>query len=112
MEQVWLDQEQGLHALLRDVKDVSERQRRPIVEMLKPDQEPDLATMNRVFDALIMALVVSWNRPETFNADALLDLPGSQYDALRNAVLPKLQDITPNFGVSPDENSPTDTSKA
>lgn len=120
MKQVWIDEEQGLHALFRESNQVSERLRRPILEQVDPNdvddegnqRPPAMSTMNRMFDHLIVALVAEWNLPVPFSMDALLDLPAAQYDALRNAAMPHMNELVPDFGVSPAADSPTEPSDA
>jgi hypothetical protein len=97
----------GKTALLRDASQISERQRRPITESITPGQDPTMAEMNKLLDKLIVAFVESWDLEVPFSEDALLDLNTGQYDALRKAVMPHMDAIMPDFGVTRDMETPT-----
>lgn len=97
----------GKTALLRDVEQISERQRRPITEAITPGEDPSMKEMNILLDKMIMAFVASWDRDEPLSEDALLDLPIGPYDKLRQAVMPFMDAILPDFGPTPDPETPT-----
>lgn len=133
----------GATADLREIADVTERQRRPIKRIqtklaglpafvnavaeaqaqgdgvdLSPDQQLKIAAgMGEAFDlledlndALVAALVAGWSYGFAVSADAVQDLPGRDLDALRTAVSPFLAQLSPDFEVSPDADSPTEAS--
>lgn len=128
----------GQWADLLDPRKVSERKRRPITRLLlslakdgglseierSPDA-PDEATAARIAaalstdalgamddlnDALVVALVDAWSFDTPCNAETVADLPGDAYEALRDACAPFLTDLMPNFGPTPDPDSPTSPS--
>lgn len=94
-------------ALLRDASQLSERQRRPIVESITPGENPTMAEMNVLLDAMILAFVESWTLDAPLTQDGLIDLPIKQYDELRKAVMPFMGDVMPDFGPTPDPATPT-----
>ena len=94
-------------ALFRDPTQLSERQRRPILESITPGDEPSMAEMNVLVDHLILALTESWTLDAPLTLDGLLDLPAGQYDKLRAAALPAMEKVVPDFGPTPDPATPT-----
>jgi hypothetical protein len=61
-------------------------------------------------DLLVAALVESWSYGTDVTADTLQDLPGRAYDALLKACEPLAEAMSPDFGPSPDPQSPTSPS--
>ncbi len=59
-------------------------------------------------DLLVLALVTGWSYDAPVTLEALLDLPGDAYDALREESAPHLWAMLPkNFRVDKDPESPT-----
>lgn len=126
----------GATADLRDVADVTERQRRPIKraqmklasnqnfvasvkdvsdgENMTPEAQlalaaeigPALDDLDNLNDLLIPAMVAGWSYGFPVSADAALDMPGRDYDALRKAVAPFMSQLSPDFEPSADPASP------
>jgi hypothetical protein len=61
-------------------------------------------------DLLIAALTLSWSYELPVTADGLQDIPGRAYDALLSACEPLAAAMSPDFGPSPDPESPTSPS--
>jgi hypothetical protein len=61
-------------------------------------------------DLLIVALVESWSYEAAIGVEALQDLPGRSYDVLLAACEPLAAAMSPDFGPSPDPESPTSPS--
>lgn len=111
----------GGWVVLRDPKQVPERLRRPLLAMTAraihevEDANPDNISAESIQfysefnDALAMALVESWSFGSDVTIDALLDLPASTYDAIRELVAPLVADLMPNFEASPDPKATTDS---
>lgn len=58
-------------------------------------------------DLLIVALTASWSYELPVTPDGVQDLPGRAYDALLAACEPLAAAMNPDFGPSPDPESPT-----
>lgn len=125
----------GGHAELRDPKLVPERLRRPVMRtyvtflalfvdevdgdgrpitdklgrpVKSPPTTPEaLDVASELNDVLALALIGSWSFDTPPSLEALQDLPGADYDAVRAAVSPLLQAVLPDFGPSGDQDSPT-----
>ena len=105
-------------ALLRDIGQVSERMRRPVVNALPATGMDGLGMGDLlvIFDNLIICMVSDWSLHDEQGAklpitvDSLLDQPGDVVDALRGAVQPFLTQIMPSFKVTTDKASPTGAS--
>lgn len=117
-----IDLPSGGWASLREPEAMPERLRRPVIrlatglrhlytddgefdEKLLDDASLDL--LDRYNDAGVVAFVAEWSYTTPVSADALLDLPAPDYDALRSAVAPLLPGLRPNFEPTADKDSPT-----
>ena len=128
---VRLELPEGEWADLYDPIKVPERKRRPVVRALvtfmKDRQGADvpqfgaedlsdeekaaaiaanldpelLVAADDLNDAVVIALVREWSFGAV-TTDVLLDLPADTYEALSNACQPHMNDLMPNFQVSPD----------
>jgi len=67
----------------------------------------DLALLDEANDLAIVAFTKNWTRPEPITLESVLDLPGPDYDALRRAVAPMVNDLFVRFTASKDPDSPT-----
>lgn len=67
----------------------------------------DLEHLDAANDLAIVAFTKHWTREEAITLDAVLDLPGPDYDALRNAVAPLAAELFVSFAPSKESNSPT-----
>ena len=113
----------GQWAELAEPRKVPERKRRPYTTAaasMGPATMVDPATgavridsaetkeqMDAVLDALILALVVAWSYGVEVTLEAVQDLPGDAYDALRNACLEHAGELMPDYGASPDPKALT-----
>lgn len=108
----------GAWAQLRDVDAVTERQRKPFITAIgrvsKMDGMDDggIGAVVEVQDALITAMVEAWSFELAIDTDSLLDLPHRTVTALRNACGRFRDDLIPDFGASPDPQTPTEPSSA
>lgn len=66
-----------------------------------------LALIEELNDLLIVARVVRWSYGDGVDRDAVLDLPGPVYDALRDAAGADSHRLVPNFDPTPDRETPT-----
>ena len=113
-----IDLPAGAWAELRDPDAVTERQRKPFVAALgratkyEGMDDGGLSSMMDVQDALVMAMVEGWSFTLPVNADSLLDLPHKTVTALRTACTPFQAELMPDFGPTPDPDSPTVPSSA
>lgn len=110
----------GGWALLREPEAVPERLRRPVnahavalQDFVNADGEVTamsptvLAALEDMNDRLVVALVAEWSFDAPITLEAVLDLPGAVYDALRAAVTPLAVRMMPDFDPTPDPASPT-----
>lgn len=103
----------GAWAQLRDPDTVTERQRKPFIHAVgrvsKADEMSDggLSALVDVQDALVLAMVESWSFDAPVSADGLLDLPHKAATALRLACTPFQPELMPDFGPTPDPESPS-----
>lgn len=79
----------------------------PTEEVMAKIEGSDLTTMLETIDVAIVALVSSWSFDVEPSLDALLDLPGADYDLLRDAAMPLVDQLSPNFEPNPAPTSPT-----
>lgn len=93
--------------LAEAIGDESSEAAAAIAAKIAPDT---LGAMDDLNDALVVALVDAWSYDMPVNADSVADLPGDAYEALRDACAPFLSDLMPNFGPTPDPDSPTSPS--
>lgn len=121
-------------AELRDVRQVPERLRRPLLALhvrvaafvdperlaalqqadtatalatLGPDMAVALEVMSQLNDLMIVAMVGEWSYEAPVTVEAVLDLPGEAYDRLRLAVAPYVTDLIPDFSPTPEKAGPT-----
>lgn len=114
--QMKLSKDQAFAGVVKDaatkgveaVKGISEEDVKLMMASMGDDS---LALMNDVNDKLILARVVTWTYDFEVSADALLDLPGGDYDQLKELCAEGSLDST-DFGPSTDEDSPTAPSTA
>lgn len=122
---------------LRPTNAVTERQRRPLVELrsrlasnsafvdaaqkyeankklTKAEEEALQANLSHIWDAvtemgdrLIICAVESWTYLFDVNYDNLLDISALDLDKLREIAAPYMSELMPDFSVSRDQNSPT-----
>jgi hypothetical protein len=120
----------GQWAVIADPEDVPERKRRPIIEMAAgagaqreelagiakivgareageinveevPTPSADvLAMMTGMVDLLIVACVSRWSFDYPCTAETVPDLPGADYDALRDATSPLFDRLVPDFSMN------------
>lgn len=111
-----LDLPDGGWAEVLDPEMLSERDRRPFlksVDALITSSEDSYDGSLALYDHVMAFMVVSWSYGDgTFDPEAALDLPIGVYDKLRQRADRFLKAITPDFSVSPDEDSPTTPSDA
>ncbi|MFI2184618.1 hypothetical protein [Streptomyces sioyaensis] len=69
--------------------------------------EESLALMDDLSDRLILSRVAGWSFGPEVTADALLDLPGGAYDALKELCAEDGLQAGPDFAPSTDPASPT-----
>ena len=99
----------GGWAELRDVESITERERRPL--MVKASKaDGDYQKLEALADELLLMFVESWSYGDV-TADTLLDVPSVAYSRLMSAT-PGMDELTPDFSASPDEESPTGPSNA
>jgi len=70
----------------------------------------DLEHLDAANDLAMVAFTKHWTRPEAITLDSMLDLPGPDYDALRNAVAPLAAELFVSFAPNKDPKSPTEPS--
>jgi len=131
----------GAWADLRPISDVTERMRRPIkklssslasypefVEAVNAAQGKELTqaeqlkiagAMGAAFDVLeelqdrlVVAAVRGWSFDFEVSVDNLLDVPSTALDALREAAAPYQSGLNPDFGPTPESDTPTEASNA
>lgn len=113
---------------LRDPDTVTERQRRPFVRLMmahgqdwanvetdedgNPKVDPSaLPVMQEMQEAAILALVAEWSFDAPVTPDGLLDIPPKAYDRLVwKEAQARMGSLMPDFGVNPEESSPTGAS--
>ena len=83
---------------LQEAKDVED------VAKLLPPEFLDLA--DELATAAALALIESWSFGD-LTAETLENLPGDAYDAINSLVMPHLDALFPDFGVSPDPKALT-----
>jgi hypothetical protein len=62
--------------------------------------EDELELMDVLNSAVILALVERWSLGDTVTAEALLDLPGDTFDALRDACTPLFPGLLPTYAAA------------
>lgn len=119
---------------IRSPKKVSERKRRPVTRLaakisgsalgrqLQAGMEAEDATItdedldltSDLNDAVALAMIDSWSfkTPDGLamlpvTQDNLVDLEGPQYDAIRKACAPFINQLMPDFGPAKDAESPS-----
>jgi hypothetical protein len=127
----------GATADLRPVEDITERHRRPLKriqtqlvkltefgeaiakaqgnkKLTKADQEAIAQGLGDAFepleelnDRLVIAAVRGWSYDFPVEYENVLDLPGRDLDALREAVAPYMAELMPDFSPSKDRDTPT-----
>lgn len=124
----------GATVVLWDVGQVTERYRRPITRLsaqlhasgvgkaladaraAEEAGEPAvpvsldpaaLDLMSALNDAVAAAMTASWSYAFPVSVDAMLDLPGEDYEALRTLTAPYVVPLLPSFAPTPDPESPT-----
>lgn len=127
----------GATADLRPVADITERQRRPIrkiqtqlvkfqefgaaiekaqgsKKLTKAEQDTIAAGLGEAFDPLeelndrlVVAAVRGWSYDFPVEYEHVLDVPGRDLDALREAVAPYLAELMPDFSPNKDRETPT-----
>jgi hypothetical protein len=127
----------GATADLRPVADITERHRRPLKKiqtqlvrltefgeaiakaqgnkkLTKADQEAIANGLGEAFepleelnDRLVIAAVRGWSYDFPVDYENVLDLPGRDLDALREAVAPYMAELMPDFSPSQERNTPT-----
>lgn len=116
----------GAWAELRGVNEVSERLRRPVVNLCiranelgvfdeGADGNPStpstegLEVVEALQDHVCVALIASWSFDLPITVDTVVDIPGPAYDALRVATAPLFLELMPDFGPSnpSDRTTPT-----
>jgi hypothetical protein len=106
----------GGWAEVRDPELLTERERRPFLKsmekVLSAPERDDSDGPYALYDHVMAFWVTSWSFGDTFDPDVALDLPIATYDVLRSRADVFLKAITPDFSVSPDEDSPTTPSGA
>lgn len=98
----------GGWVVLRDPEVVPERLRRPLfANSVKMQQFADmeqvsseaLEALSEYNDLLAIAMIQEWSFGGEVTANALLDLPGNTYDAIRKLVAPFVTKLVPDFSV-------------
>jgi hypothetical protein len=127
----------GKKVQLRDVNDITERQRRPLSKLrakLAANQEVAsimqkhedgkkltkaeeasieaqlgdlLEVVEEMGDRLIVAAVAGWDHPFPVDYDSVLDLPARDLDKLREVCAPYMGELFPDFSPTVDKASPT-----
>jgi hypothetical protein len=127
----------GATADLRPAADITERHRRPLKriqtqlmrltdfgaaiekarsskKLTKADQDALAAGLGEAFepleelnDRLVVAAVRGWSYDFPVEYENVLDLPGRDLDALREAVAPYLAELMPDFAPAKDKETPT-----
>lgn len=98
----------GAWAALRDPDVVTERQRKPLIlAAQRLAAEGNLSVMVDVQDAVVLAMVESWSFDVPVTADGLLDVPAKTLTALRLACEGFAAELMPDFGPTPDPESPS-----
>ena len=104
-----IDLPAGGWAELRDIETITERERRPL--MLKASRAGgDYQKLEALADDLLLMFVEEWSYGDVC-AETLQDMPSVAYSKLM-AATPGMDDLTPDFSPSPDEDSPTSPSNA
>jgi len=103
---------------LRDPDRVPERLRRPVfqksvegvnVSFDENNVNPEAMVFFSEFnDLLAIAMVESWSFDSPVSIDGLLDLDKKTYDEIRSLVSPFVQQLMPDFGISPDPKVTTE----
>jgi hypothetical protein len=70
----------------------------------------DVEHLDASNDLAIVAFAKHWTRSEAITLESVLDLPGPDYDALRDAVAPLAAELFVKFSPSKDPASPTEPS--
>jgi hypothetical protein len=117
----------GMTFTLRTPDQVPERLRRPVtrklLEFAKSLDSGDglteesidagtldptvLAEADELNDLLAVALIPSWSLEVPVSLEAVMDLPGADYNEIRRAVAPFLTQMLPDFSPSPEDGSPS-----
>lgn len=127
----------GATADLRPAADITERHRRPLKriqtqlmrlhefgaalqkaqgskKLTKAEQDAIAQGLGDAFDPLeelndrlVVAAVRGWSYDFPVEYDNVLDLPGRDLDALREAVAPYMAELMPDFGPAKDKDTPT-----
>jgi hypothetical protein len=67
----------------------------------------DVENLDASNDLAIVAFTKHWTRSEAITLESVLDLPGPDYDALREAVAPLAAELFVKFSPSKNSDSPT-----
>lgn len=103
----------GGWAKLRDPDTVTERQRKPFMKAvgragnLQAADDGGISLLVEVQDALVLAMVEEWSFDAPITADGLEDLPHKAITALRVACQEFREELLPDFGPTPDPQSPS-----
>ena len=82
------------------------------VDMVGAMGEESFARMQELSDRIIVSRVAGWSYDLPINQDALLDLPGSVYDKLKELTADGALQNGPDFSPSTEADSPTEPSTA
>jgi hypothetical protein len=82
------------------------------VDMVGAMGEASFARMQELSDRVIVSRVAGWSYDLPITSDALLDLPGKVYDALKELTAEGALKAGPDFSPSTDPLSPTEPSTA
>jgi len=96
-------------ALPADKKKLSDEERSKLSAQVQ-FTEADLQHLDAANDLAIVAFTKHWTRSEPITLEAVLDLPGADYDVLRNAVAPLAGELFVSFKPDKDPSSPTEPS--
>lgn len=91
------------------LKDLSEDQ---AVAMMSAMGDGAFELMDDLNDRAVIARVAGWSYGGDVTVEALQELPGAVYDELRELCADGVLDTGPDFGPSPDPDSPTAPSNA
>jgi hypothetical protein len=76
-------------------------------DALSEDLGPALDIVDELNDRVVIALVAGWSYDLPLELDSVLDIPGADLDALREAVVPLSAGLLPSFEPTKDKGSPT-----
>lgn len=106
--------ELGKHAEFFEVMEKAQEKLQANKKLTKAEQDafaadlgPALDLVDKLNDLVVVAMVAGWSHELPVDLEGILDIPGADLDALREAVAPLSRGLLPDFSPAKDKASPT-----